>query len=123
MIFEPYKVISSDDPRLVNLIDQSGDHYWVLVEVNTNDEIVNVLGWDGGAPEDQILVRDFDWVPEVLNQQYNNHKLELDKLEKQHQDYINQLIIEHNDSFEKMERSLYLKLQEKENIIDDFLED
>jgi hypothetical protein len=40
------------------------DHCWVLLDTVKRD----VVGYDGGAPEDQILVRDWSWVAEALNE-------------------------------------------------------
>lgn len=36
---------------------------WVVVDMATG----NLIGGDGGSPEDQILPRDWRWVPEALN--------------------------------------------------------
>jgi len=39
-----------------------GEFGFALVRVSTGE----VLGHDGGAPEDQLLVRDWAWVPRLL---------------------------------------------------------
>ena len=35
-----------------------------------NDNVVEVIAWDGGEPEDQLLTRDWRWVPLAMNQAY-----------------------------------------------------
>lgn len=40
---------------------------WVLVGVDAEGNTVEELGCDGGEPEDQTLVRDWDWVPDLIN--------------------------------------------------------
>ena len=39
---------------------------WVVCDTETGE----VIGADGGAPEDQLLVRDWDWVPWALNEAF-----------------------------------------------------
>ena len=39
------------------------DVFWVLIDTKTGE----VIGYDGGEPEDQLLVRDWSWVPDILN--------------------------------------------------------
>lgn len=43
--------------------DEYGDCF-LLIDTRTG----NVLGWDGGEPEDQLLVRDWKWVPNLLDE-------------------------------------------------------
>ena len=43
------------------------DDAWVLVHEDKNGNL-SYVNQDGGEPEDQILVRDFSWVPELLNE-------------------------------------------------------
>ena len=43
--------------------DEVGDHCYVIMDRTTGDRI----GEDGGEPEDQLLVRDWQWVVEALN--------------------------------------------------------
>ena len=44
-------------------IDTHGWDCWVLIDTKTN----TTVGWDGGEPEDQLLVRDWGWVVAALN--------------------------------------------------------
>lgn len=45
----------------------AGDSSWYLLDTKTN----RVVGCDGGEPEDQLLVRDWAWVPYLLNKVAN----------------------------------------------------
>lgn len=36
---------------------------WALIDTTTNEAV----GRDGGEPEDQLLIRDWKWVPELTN--------------------------------------------------------
>ncbi len=45
----------------------TGDYHWQLIALDEDGKRVCVLGEDGGEPEDQTLVRDWDWVPKVIN--------------------------------------------------------
>lgn len=40
-----------------------GNFCYLLIDTRTG----GVLGWDGGEPEDQLLVRDWKWVPYLLD--------------------------------------------------------
>ena len=40
----------------------SSDYCWVLL-----DDADNIIGCDGGEPEDQVLVRDWSWVVDAMN--------------------------------------------------------
>jgi hypothetical protein len=43
--------------------DNGSFSHWALVDTVNGRE----LGADGGEPEDQLLVRDWEWVPKELN--------------------------------------------------------
>lgn len=52
------------DTSLRFYIDREAeDDCWIVVDRSTGEEI----GRDGGEPEDQLLVRDWQWVAEALN--------------------------------------------------------
>lgn len=44
-------------------VADGADLYWMCVDTTSG----RVLGADGGAPEDALLVRDWRWVPRELN--------------------------------------------------------
>lgn len=66
---EKYKVVHSDDltpeQREYLGIRTSYDRCWAVV-----DDRGELIGADGGEPEDQLLVRDWSWVVEALNAAY-----------------------------------------------------
>lgn len=115
-MFKPFKVLSSSDPRLANKVDS--DDCWVLVETDPNDNVARVISWDDGAPEDQNLVRDYSWVPEILNEYYVNYRVEKETLEKDLQKAV-VAAKQTASNMERMERDLYLKLNDKEKEIED----
>lgn len=79
---KPFTVLNCEDEKLKNFfIDSKG--CWVLVETHPNGDVARVIAWDGGAPEDQSLVRDFSWVPDILNEYYSNYKIEIENLENE----------------------------------------
>ena len=64
---------------------------WVLIDTATNTEV----GRDGGEPEDQLLVRDWKWVPEVLNKlavELEQTRKERNHSENSVSEYIDDLI-------------------------------
>lgn len=82
-IYKPYIVLFSDDERLFapNLdYEKPYDPCWILVEVDPNGKIVKIIENDLGEPEDKTLIRDFSWVPELLNEQYNKARIQEDAL-------------------------------------------
>lgn len=42
------------------------DHCWVLCKIDENGNPIDTIGWDGGEPEDQCLVRDWQWIQTVV---------------------------------------------------------
>ncbi len=67
-----YRVV--DDNELLRLGMReasrwSNDHYWAVVRYE-DGEPKELIGQDGDAPEDQTLVRDWDWVPQALADAY-----------------------------------------------------
>ena len=46
---------------------RTGDYFWVLCAVDAEGRAVQALGWDGGEPEDQLLVRDWSWVEGLVD--------------------------------------------------------
>lgn len=44
--------------------DAEEELFWCIID----NQKKTIVGWDGGEPEDQILVRDFDWVVHALNE-------------------------------------------------------
>jgi hypothetical protein len=53
-----------------NMLD---DHVfgWSVYQF-VDDKPFELIGWDGGEPEDQILVRDWEWVVHALNKAYQD---------------------------------------------------
>lgn len=115
-MFKPFKVLPSDDSRLSNKIEQTD--CWVLVETDPNDNVARIIACDGGEPEDQSLVRDYSWVPDMLNEYHTNYQIETESLQKDLQKAV--IAAKKTASnMEKMERELYLKLNDKEKEIED----
>lgn len=81
-MFKPFKVLASNDPRLAGM-GYDDDFCWVLVETHPDGKVARVIAQDGGEPEDQTLARDFSWVPDILNEYYVNHTIELESLNKE----------------------------------------
>ncbi len=44
-------------------LQEEGDTCWCVVDTKEK----TIVGYDGGCPEDQLLVRDWDWVAKALN--------------------------------------------------------
>ncbi len=82
-MFKPFQVLSSDDSRLDETYSSEFPDCWVLVETHPNGKVARVIANDGGEPEDQNLVRDFSWVPDILNEYYLNYKIELQALQEE----------------------------------------
>jgi len=55
-------------PPLAERLYRPEDFYYCLIEFD-GDTPVRIVGQDGGAPEDQLLVRDWAWVAVELNAQ------------------------------------------------------
>ena len=69
-----YKVLSTDElpKRFLEEDDpcfEEDDFRFFLVRTE-NNEIIEIIGTDGGEPEDQLLVRDWKWVAPALNNAY-----------------------------------------------------
>lgn len=121
-MFKPFKVLSSDDPRISEQIQSeigSEDSCWVLVETHPNDTVARIIAYDGGEPEDQTLARDYSWVPDILNEYYCNSSIELESLKKDLKNAIS-AAQKTAKNMEEMERDLYLKLNDKETEIEDY---
>ena len=63
-----YAVVFADNLS-EDLRSSCAESDWALVRVE-GARIVEVIGYDGGEPEDQLLVRDWDWLPSALDQAY-----------------------------------------------------
>ena len=64
-----YRVVSSDNAQKGKFPEADWRHddwKWMLYEFD-GDTPVRLVGEDGGEPEDQLLVRDWKWVPEEMN--------------------------------------------------------
>ena len=48
---------------------EDDDYCFVLVRLS-EDFVIEVIGYDGGEPEDQLLVRDWSWVTSALDAAY-----------------------------------------------------
>lgn len=66
---ERYRVIFDNDLQFVGIINDSGGFRYHVVEFPPGDQ-PHIIGSDGGEPEDQLLVRDWDWVVVALNDAY-----------------------------------------------------
>jgi len=60
-----YRVISVDEATAIGFADASDNTFGILVADEPGR--CRIVGWDGGAPEDQTLWRDWRWVPAELN--------------------------------------------------------
>ena len=58
-----YLVLPFNDPRLPICEYSEEDIYFVLWD----NDLKVIVGEDGGEPEDQVLIRDWNWVPIRLN--------------------------------------------------------
>lgn len=69
-----YNVVSSKDPELLAFapeFDNRRVEEWTSAVVRRRaGKIVEVIGTDGGEPEDQTLIRDWSWVVPALNDAY-----------------------------------------------------
>lgn len=70
-----YDVVSCKDPELLEFAPEF-DNRWVeewtrAVVRRQQGKIIEVLGTDGGEPEDQTLTRDWSWVVSSLNDAYS----------------------------------------------------
>ena len=73
------------------------DYCWVLCHIKDNKPI-QYIAHDGGEPEDQVFVRDLDWIAPSLN----NYEEKLHTLNKQVEelsnfdldDYLNNILLE-----------------------------
>lgn len=81
VIFKPFVVVWGDDPELKSFNFEEDEYCAVLVETHPNGKIARILGTDQGEPEDKTLWRDFSWVPDILNEYYVNHSIEVGILE------------------------------------------
>ena len=65
-----YKNVWHEDVDEDLRVALAGEECWcvVLFEDGKQKEII---GWDGGEPEDQVLVRDWDWVADALKKAYD----------------------------------------------------
>lgn len=68
------------------------------------------IGWDGGEPEDQLLLRDWSWVATAMNRLAE----EIDSLEIERA-RLASCLEKVNANMEETERDLYLKLDEVED--------
>ena len=82
-MFKPFQVLASNDLRLAGMGYDHNDFCWILVETHPDGKVARVIAQDGGEPEDQTLARDFSWVPDILNEYYINHRIELEALNKE----------------------------------------
>jgi hypothetical protein len=68
-----YRIISSDAARERGYPDAPEEGWrgecWCLYRFDATGNAVELIGTDGGEPEDQVLVRDWAWVAEALNRE------------------------------------------------------
>lgn len=51
----------------VDPVNDPDGYGWALNEIDDTGNVVREVNRDGGEPEDQLLVRDWKWVPEEMN--------------------------------------------------------
>lgn len=67
-----FEVIDSEkaaELKIPSFCGRPEEHFWLVIE-NLPDGSKRIIGEDGGEPEDQLLVRDWKWVAEALNEAY-----------------------------------------------------
>ena len=66
------RVLEARQPgNKVEVIYNEEAECWDLVLKDKDNQVIEVLGSDGGEPEDQLLVRDWDWVPTLIQRYLN----------------------------------------------------
>ena len=72
-----YTVISNDElpEKFRDDLYREDEYRGFLVRME-NGEIVEIVGEDGGCPEDQLLCRNWRWVAPALNAAYERGKNE-----------------------------------------------
>ena len=66
-------------PDEFKVIMRQGDSRWVLMKTKEDGTPIEILGCDGGEPEDQFLVRDWKWVAHMAAK-YENEIVMLKQL-------------------------------------------
>jgi hypothetical protein len=84
-MFKKFEVKDKDE--LVNSGFSEYDDSWYeytffLVALDDQGKILEVLGQDGGEPEDQTLNRDWSWVPTLLNKEHDFYQNQLALLQE-----------------------------------------
>lgn len=60
---------------MIEADDEYEDNYWLGTLVRCEDDVpVEILGEDGGEPEDQLFRRDWSWVAPALQDAYDRGK-------------------------------------------------
>lgn len=65
-----FVVLEKTDPLWVesNIVLFDDEEFgWAIAEMSPEGKIARLVGYDGGEPEDQLLVRDWSWVVDALN--------------------------------------------------------
>lgn len=68
-----YEIIPQNSPELAefeSFFREDDDGYFSAVVLRDGGKIVEIVGVDGGEPEDQSLRRDWSWVDDALNGAY-----------------------------------------------------
>jgi hypothetical protein len=105
-MYKPFQVITSDDPRLAG--QGYDDFCWVLVETHPNGTIARIIANDGGEPEDQNLVRDYSWVPDILNEYYVNYRVEIEAQLPKFQEKIPSPVWNESNKENQVRMSVYI---------------
>lgn len=62
-----FRILETADVALLMDGFEGDDCQWHILEFDDDDNLIRVVGSDGGEPEDQSLVRDWQWVAKELN--------------------------------------------------------
>jgi len=81
MSYEPFIVLNDEEavkrggPAAPTKV---GDFGWTLYEQGASGKLIRAIGSDGGEPEDQLLVRDWSWVVEALNEERDRYEAQVE---------------------------------------------
>ena len=69
-----FRIFSMHEAAVAGYISDGGDDGgWAVFEFeHPDDKHPRIVGGDGGEPEDQLLVRDWEWVVHALNAAYEH---------------------------------------------------
>ena len=73
-----YRIMDREECEEIGLLEKNAykDGFgWAVVRFE-GDRAVEVIGEDGGEPEDQLLIRDWRWVAPALNAAFERGRVE-----------------------------------------------